>query len=606
MADADRSLKLTIETAADPQPINAVQEALNKLDKAVEAAKVEAPQAAEALDKMGTALKTLEKNTVPATDGVKKLGDEKKKLSGNSADSGRAILETSRALEDLQYGISGVLNNLPGLVATLGGGAGLAGVISLVGVGLTQLYKHLGDVAGKTVELTEAQIDETIAAGESAVATAKKAEEARGAKDASDALTESIRASEEALQKEIDALRKNLEETKLLADEKKRVADANKELALAEVDADPNMSAADKLRRKNEINQAAAEESQKQEQELYAAQAKEAEQEAEVKARAAEEKRSLAKKAREAEAAARANADATNEAQIAGGRGEVAFGDLLKGLEKDDKGNLLNEKPLTDGLPEVPKGGSQSGQAAEVSKRLAERLKKLQDLKDANGGASTPALDAAISASENSLKRARGAQELLEQGDGAKALKDRQKGLDGTAAAYGSPETAEAEAEKEDQGATDLRGKADRFRRSARTSKEVHEINTKRASITGDAAVRGAEEKAKADEARKAEAEARGAEQNKSKHDEALGKLREMVHNLAPRLQNSKEFDKVASAGSESQILEVVHKLADMMLTTQSTIIPSMRRDVDAANAKAKQVEQLTAANRRTTDRPSQ
>ena len=31
MADSDKSLKLTIETAADPQPINAVQEALNNL-----------------------------------------------------------------------------------------------------------------------------------------------------------------------------------------------------------------------------------------------------------------------------------------------------------------------------------------------------------------------------------------------------------------------------------------------------------------------------------------------------------------------------------------------------------------------------------------------
>lgn len=65
---------------------------------------------------------------------------------GGGVDTGRAALEFSRAVEDAQYGVSGVLNNLPGLVTMLGGGAGLAGALSLAAVGATQLYKQLSAV----------------------------------------------------------------------------------------------------------------------------------------------------------------------------------------------------------------------------------------------------------------------------------------------------------------------------------------------------------------------------------------------------------------------------------------------------------------------------
>lgn len=65
--------------------------------------------------------------------------------AGPRRDMGRAALEVSRAVEDAQYGIGGVLNNIPGLVMMLGGGAGLAGALSLAAVGASQLWKALGN-----------------------------------------------------------------------------------------------------------------------------------------------------------------------------------------------------------------------------------------------------------------------------------------------------------------------------------------------------------------------------------------------------------------------------------------------------------------------------
>lgn len=74
------------------------------------------------------------------------------RAAGESARGSRngafALLELSRAVEDAQYGIGGVLNNIPGLVMALGGGAGLTGIISIAAIAVAQLVKHWDDLLG--------------------------------------------------------------------------------------------------------------------------------------------------------------------------------------------------------------------------------------------------------------------------------------------------------------------------------------------------------------------------------------------------------------------------------------------------------------------------
>lgn len=62
--------------------------------------------------------------------------------AGRTRNFGFAFLELSRAAEDAQYGIAGVLNNIPGIVMALGGSAGLIAAISLASVAIAQLVKH--------------------------------------------------------------------------------------------------------------------------------------------------------------------------------------------------------------------------------------------------------------------------------------------------------------------------------------------------------------------------------------------------------------------------------------------------------------------------------
>lgn len=66
--------------------------------------------------------------------------------SGKTRNVGQAALEASRAMEDLQYGLGGVVNNIPSLVMSLGGTAGLTAVISLGAVAVNQLAKNFTSV----------------------------------------------------------------------------------------------------------------------------------------------------------------------------------------------------------------------------------------------------------------------------------------------------------------------------------------------------------------------------------------------------------------------------------------------------------------------------
>jgi len=58
--------------------------------------------------------------------------------------SGQGIMQLAYAADDLQYGLRGIVNNIPGLLQSLGLGAGLAGVVSILAVGLNQLEQRFG------------------------------------------------------------------------------------------------------------------------------------------------------------------------------------------------------------------------------------------------------------------------------------------------------------------------------------------------------------------------------------------------------------------------------------------------------------------------------
>lgn len=96
------------------------------------------------------------------TAGIRKLGADSEAMSKKSRNGGMAVLEISRGLEDLQYGVKGVVNNIPSMVMALGAGAGLAGAASLAVVGVSQLVGWVDKLLDKAQEAKEAKLGQAL------------------------------------------------------------------------------------------------------------------------------------------------------------------------------------------------------------------------------------------------------------------------------------------------------------------------------------------------------------------------------------------------------------------------------------------------------------
>ena len=99
------------------------------------------PLGGEKFIELGRQAQVARKDLAAAHDQARRLGV----LVGRSGNSGLAMLEFSRAFEDAQYGIRGVLNNIPTLLAMLGLGPGLAGVASVAAVAAVELWDAFAD-----------------------------------------------------------------------------------------------------------------------------------------------------------------------------------------------------------------------------------------------------------------------------------------------------------------------------------------------------------------------------------------------------------------------------------------------------------------------------
>lgn len=154
---ADKDLTIGIQTRADMSGAAAATRSLQEMEDELQQVKQDFAEAEVGSTKFtltAAKIKALEKEIRNTANATKELG-----TSGPKANAGAAVLEFSRAFEDAQYGIRGVLNNIPGLIAMLGGSAGLAGVISLVAVAGTQLWERLGGGAKKAEKETGDLLD---------------------------------------------------------------------------------------------------------------------------------------------------------------------------------------------------------------------------------------------------------------------------------------------------------------------------------------------------------------------------------------------------------------------------------------------------------------
>lgn len=98
-------------------------------------------EAKQKIDSLNKSTDQLDKGSQKATKSIKNMGQR--------------TLQAAYFFDDLQYGIKGILNNIPGLVIGFGGGAGLAGALSLATLAGAKLYEWLSSTEEKSVDLTK-------------------------------------------------------------------------------------------------------------------------------------------------------------------------------------------------------------------------------------------------------------------------------------------------------------------------------------------------------------------------------------------------------------------------------------------------------------------
>lgn len=271
---AEASKDVTKALSSEEKATKKLADEKKKLQREVKKAEVEAYKHEAALKKEANALKKVEDRTkVLADRELKKLQREKNKAevaahkhaaalereskstnklsketseySKKQTKAGNSILYASQAFEDLQYGIRGVLNNIPQLVMSLGGTAGLAGVISIVAV----VASKLGG-AFNTAKTAAKDLGSALSGINS-----RKLEDLNDAMSdasATEAFTKAINAQTEAIESNTTAVSANIAKAREARKLRLEVAKAEAELELAQIETGGG-SASSKVKRSNKV-----------------------------------------------------------------------------------------------------------------------------------------------------------------------------------------------------------------------------------------------------------------------------------------------------------------------------------------------------------------
>lgn len=121
--------------------ISALTRAQEREAQAAEKAARAEAQAAEKSRALNQSAQQLDKGSQQATRSVKNMG--------------QGALQAAYFFDDLQYGIRGIMNNIPGLVMGFGGGAGLAGAMSIAVLAGAKLYEWMGKTEDKSADLAK-------------------------------------------------------------------------------------------------------------------------------------------------------------------------------------------------------------------------------------------------------------------------------------------------------------------------------------------------------------------------------------------------------------------------------------------------------------------
>ena len=131
----------------------------------------------KSIDKAGETGRKRKRDIDDLGRGLEETGRKGKEAAGTRGLNGHGILTLAYAVDDLQYGLKGIVNNIPQVAQALGLGMGFAGVAGIAAVAINQLVaKHPEWFEwSNKVQLKLKELADTIIAEEEAVKRQKKA-----------------------------------------------------------------------------------------------------------------------------------------------------------------------------------------------------------------------------------------------------------------------------------------------------------------------------------------------------------------------------------------------------------------------------------------------
>jgi hypothetical protein len=133
-------IDIPIRTKVDDKDVPKLEANLKALRASLRQAKAELEKASAG----SPAFDTASSNVARLKAEIKALEGAATRAAGKRGGAGMGMLQLGQAVEDAQYGLRGVMNNIPGLVMSLGLGAGAAGGLNIALVAVSQLLDLIG------------------------------------------------------------------------------------------------------------------------------------------------------------------------------------------------------------------------------------------------------------------------------------------------------------------------------------------------------------------------------------------------------------------------------------------------------------------------------
>lgn len=193
------AVNIPITTSADTRSLDELTKELRESEKALRSMSAADP----GWEKQAAGVSVL-RGRISELNAITRRNDEaSQQAARGNVNFGNAVLQGSRAMQDAQYGLAGVVNNLEGIAAAFGLGSGVAGAVTVAAVIIQQYgpriiawFKEL-DTEGKAVDALQKRLrstaqtilgDWTPASDEAATANKKFTDSINAEKEAFEAL----------------------------------------------------------------------------------------------------------------------------------------------------------------------------------------------------------------------------------------------------------------------------------------------------------------------------------------------------------------------------------------------------------------------------------